>query len=285
MGGDEAMAAAPTYAEPAAAEAESGWRSAVRMPTPRSRRLSSPPDGYEAPPSSQCRGAGLQRGAGRRREPVYEEPVYEEPVYEAPTSEPVYEEPAAAPATRTGVRGAGRRPVYEEPVYEEPAAEPVYEEPVYERSRSTRSRRRSRRPPRSRASRCSRCRGRLRRGRPRPEPGFASRRLDSTEKVYYGEPMTITLKDADVKDVLALLRPDQRAQRGGQPGRLGQGHRRADQRALGPGARAGAQDQQPRLRAGRQHHAHRAAVPSCARRPRRSSGCARRRPCRSRCRP
>jgi type IV pilus assembly protein PilQ len=108
-------------------------------------------------------------------EPVADEPVYEEPVYEEPMAEPVYEEPVAVAEV------APEEPVYEEPVYEEP----TYEEPaaadegfeMFEVEEAGGA-------------------------EPATEPGFASRRLDTAEKVYYGEPMTITLKDADVKDVL-----------------------------------------------------------------------------------
>jgi type IV pilus assembly protein PilQ len=134
MGGDEAMAAAPAYAEPAE-ESEEAWQ-----------------ESYEA--------------AEDAAEEVAAEPAYEEPIYE---------EPAAA------------EPTYEEPIYEEPAAEPVYEEPAADTGA---------------AFEMFQVQGAGGSAAGEGESGFASRRLDATEKVYYGEPMTITLKDADVKDVL-----------------------------------------------------------------------------------
>ena len=98
---------------------------------------------------------------------VYEEPVYEEPTYEAPAA-------AAAEV---------QEPVYEEPAYEEP----MYEEPS---------------PAPTVQQGFEMFEVRDTGGEAAEETGFASQRLDTAEKVYYGEPMTITLKDADVKDVL-----------------------------------------------------------------------------------
>ena len=122
-------------------------------------------------------------------EPAYQEPAQEEPAdQDEPIEEPVWEEPVVE-----------EEPVYEEAVYEEPVyEEPVYEEPAWEPE-----------PPMEAEAPAVRSGFEMFEVEPSGvtdpgagPPGFASRRLDSAEKVYYGEPMTITLKDADVKDVL-----------------------------------------------------------------------------------
>jgi len=178
MGGDEAMAAAPTYAEPAAEEV------------------------WEAAPEAAEEIA---------EEPAYEEPAYQEPVYEAPAAaEPMDEEPVAAEPMDEGPAAAepmdeepaAAEPLYEEPVaaepmYEEPAGEGVYEEPVYEEPMYEEPA-----PVAQQGFEMFEVNAPGGAQAEEVEPGFASRRLDTGDKVYYGEPMTITLKDADVKDVL-----------------------------------------------------------------------------------
>ena len=179
MGGDEAMAAAPTYAEPAE-PAEDVWDAPYAA-------------AGEAPEEPAAEAVYEEPAA----EAAYEEPVYEEPVYEEPAAaepvyqEPVYEEPAAAePAYEEppAAEAVYEEPVYEEPVYEEPVYEEPYEEPAPAPAASGFEMFEVQGPSAGEAG--------------EDESGFTSRRLDSAEKVYYGEPMTITLKDADVKDVL-----------------------------------------------------------------------------------
>ena len=142
-------------------------------------------------------------------EPAYEAPAYEEPIYEATVAEPVYEAPAA------------EEPVYEEQVYEEiPAAyeDVAYEEPVVERYADASPMQEPVAPAEPMA--------------PEAEPWVApavpeaapvavdvqfaepaadpdpSELYNSQQaagggaKIYRGEPITLSLKDADIRDLL-----------------------------------------------------------------------------------
>jgi type IV pilus assembly protein PilQ len=166
MGGDEAMAAVPTYADPVAAK-EVGEAS------------------YEAAEEVAEEPAEEPAYQDPEPEPAYQEPAAEEPAWEEPAAAaPTYEEPAAEEVYQ--------EPIYEEPLYEQPAAAaPVYEETHEEPP-----------PAVQQGFEMFEVDGPGGGDADEGETGFASRRLDSAEKVYYGEPMTITLKDADVKDVL-----------------------------------------------------------------------------------
>ena len=177
MGGDEAMPAAPP-----AADTEEVWESAYEAAEEAS--YDEPVEAVADPAFDVAVQEPMAEPAAEEpaydepadEAPVYEEPVYEEPVYEEPApQQAVDEEPMAAPAVA--------EPVYEEPIYEEPIYEEAYEEPAagspgFEMFEVQGS------------------------GGGEEGDEFASRRLDVGGKVYYGEPMTITLKDADVKDVL-----------------------------------------------------------------------------------
>ncbi len=180
MGGDEAMAGAAALADPVAAEEV--WEAPYEEPeeSEASEEESAAEPSYQEP----------------EPEPAYQEPAAEELGWEQPAEavvEPAYEEPAA-------------EDVYQEPIYEEPLAEPLYEEPVYEQPAAAapiyEETYEDPPPAAEQGFEMFEVGGSGGGDAADGETGFASRRLDRTEKVYYGEPMTITLKDADVKDVL-----------------------------------------------------------------------------------
>jgi type IV pilus assembly protein PilQ len=135
-------------------------------------------------------------------QPVYEQPVYEQPVYEEPVyEEPVYDEPA-------------EEPIHEEPVieqaaldYEDPGAEPDYGLPREEATVAVlQEEEAAQEAEPSEASLFEFAEidlGSDQEAEEGDEP-FATRELTAPVQTtsYSGEPMTMSLRDADIKDVL-----------------------------------------------------------------------------------
>ncbi len=199
---EDVVAAAPAealttgYPEPASEEEAGGYPELAAEPAmggdeglAASDELEAPADypdsapGYEAPGYEAAYEEPVEEKPAEE-EPVYEEAAYEEPAYEEPAwQEPAQEEVAEAPAYEP----------YPEPATEEVTAPPAMAAPAAPPAAPGQGFEMFEVGSRSAAA---------------PAPagaplGFGSRSLDATtEKVYYGDPMTITLKDADIKDVL-----------------------------------------------------------------------------------
>ncbi|MEZ5312167.1 MAG: AMIN domain-containing protein [Thermoanaerobaculia bacterium] len=93
---------------------------------------------------------------------------------------------------------------------------------------------------------------------PIASPAFPQQTVGGTRKTYVGDPISLSLKDADIKDVLRSFAKISGLNVVLQPGVRGTVTVELE-RAVGSGARSDPEDQQPGIRARRQHHADRAA--------------------------
>jgi type IV pilus assembly protein PilQ len=136
--------------------------------------------------------ATLEQAEAVVEEPVYEEPVYEEPVYDQPVEEPIYEEPVAEQAA-LDYEDSGEGPDYGLPKEEVTVALLQEEEAPQEAEPSE-------------ASLFEFAEidlGADQEVEEGDEP-FATREVTAPVQTtsYSGEPMTMSLRDADIKDVL-----------------------------------------------------------------------------------